>query len=158
MVGSARCADRTPQRGVFTSLPFRELETFPGAGLSGFFSLFHARIAAKQTLRLKQAAQIGIDLKKRARNGQLRCAGLSHRAPAAGVNPQIVSVYRFGGLKRLENHVLQRHSWKIIFEAASIDIDLSATRRHANARDGCFAASCGDEFFSFWHKTTICSC
>ena len=103
MVGSA---DRTPLRGVPTSLPFRELETFPGARLSGFFSLFHARIAAKQPLGLKHSSQIGIDLKKRARNGQLCRTSLSHGAAPAGINPQIVSVYRLGRLKRLQHHIL----------------------------------------------------
>ncbi len=88
------------------SLTFRELETFPRAGLSGFFSLFHARIAAKQTFGLERSSQIGIDLKKRACNGQLRRTGLSHDATAAGVNPQIVSIYSLGGLKRLQHHVL----------------------------------------------------
>jgi len=64
----------TPTRG---SLTFRELETFAGAGLSGFFSLFHARIAAKQAFGLECSSQIGIDLKKRPCNGQLRRTGLS---------------------------------------------------------------------------------
>ena len=38
---------------VLIALTFRELETFSRAGLSGFFALLHARIAAKQTLGLK---------------------------------------------------------------------------------------------------------
>src|SRR6266480_1528169 len=97
------CGGTTPTRG---SLTFRELETFAGAGLSRFFSLFHARIAAKQTLSFEWSSQIGIDLQKRPRNGQLRRAGLSHDATAAGVDPQIVSVHSLGGLKRLQHHVL----------------------------------------------------
>src|SRR6516225_5494644 len=95
--------EETAHRAVVTAdaLTFRELETFPRAGLSGFFALFHARIAAKQTLGLEQASQIGIDLKKCTRNCQLCRPGLSHTATAAGVNPQIVSVYCLGRLKRL---------------------------------------------------------
>src|SRR6478609_7935348 len=98
-----RCGRTTPAHG---SLTFRELETFAGAGLSGFFSLFHARIAAKQTFGCEWSSQIGIDLKKCPRNSQLCRTGLSHDATAAGVNPQIVSVHSLGGLKRLQHHVL----------------------------------------------------
>jgi hypothetical protein len=82
------------------------LETFPSAGLSGFFSLFHAWIPAEETLGLQRASQIRIDLKKSPRNGQLRRTGLSNRATAAGIDPQIISIHRFGRLKRLEHHIL----------------------------------------------------
>src|SRR6516164_10296112 len=100
--------EETAHSAVVTAdaLSFRELETFPRAGLSGFFSLFHARIAAKQPLGLKQSSQIGIDLKERTRNGQLSRTGLSHDPTAGGVNPQIISVHCLGGLKRLQHHVL----------------------------------------------------
>ena len=54
----------TAHRAVATALvsrlirlTFRELETFPCAGLSGFLSLFHARIATQQALGFERAAQ-----------------------------------------------------------------------------------------------------
>ena len=63
---SATVIDRRyrKQCGERRLLPFRELETFPRAGLPGFFSLFHARIPAEQTIRFQRTAQIAIDLKK----------------------------------------------------------------------------------------------
>src|ERR1051326_7956600 len=99
---------RRPTKAVATAaaLSFRELETFPRTGLTGFFALFHAGIAAKQTLGLQQATQIGICLEKSPRYGQLRGARLSHNAAAGGINPQIVSVHCLGRLKRLQDNVL----------------------------------------------------
>src|SRR5206468_8786513 len=73
-------------------LTFGELETLPRAGLPGFFSLFHARIATQQALGLEWASQICVDLKKRSRDRELRRAGLTHNAAATGVNKQVVSV------------------------------------------------------------------
>jgi hypothetical protein len=135
-----------------TALTFRELETFPRAGLTGFFALLHARIPAEQTLSFQRGSQIAIDLKKSARDRKLRGAGLSHNATTRGVNRQIIGIHRLGSLKGLQHDVLQGHSGKKIFEGPNIDIDLSATRRHPDARDRCFAATRGNEFLSFWHK------
>src|ERR1700686_2321068 len=127
-------------------LTFRELETLSCARLPRFFSLFHARIAPKQSIGLERAAQIVIDLQKSARDRQPRRAGLSGSAATGGVDRQVVSVYHFRGLQWLEDRVLQRRGREIIFEAATVDVDLAAARRHANTGDGGFAASGGDEF------------
>src|SRR4029077_1702449 len=134
------------------TLTFRELETFARAGLSGFFALLHARVPAKQSFRFQRASQIAIDLKKSTRDGKLGSASLPHDATAGRVNRQIISIHRLGSLKRLEHDVLERHSWEIIFKAATIDVDLAAPRRHADARDRCFAATRGNKFLSFWHR------
>src|SRR5439155_11351887 len=80
-------------------LTFRELETFPRAGLPGFFSLSHPRITAEQALGFQCAPQIGIHLEESARNSKLHRAGLPHTATAAGVDRQIISIYRLGSLK-----------------------------------------------------------
>src|ERR1700686_1355845 len=127
-------------------LTFRELETLSRGGFPGFFSLFHARIAPKQSIGLKRAAQIVIHLQKSARDRQPRRAGLSGRAATGGVDRQVVSVYQFRGLQWLEDRVLQRRGREIIFEASTVDVDLAASRRHANAGDGGLAAPGGDEF------------
>ena len=116
-------------------LPFRELEAFAGAGLPGFFSFFHARIATQQTLGFERTSQICVDLKKRSRDRELCGAGLSHDAAATGVNKYVVSVNRLRILQRLQHNILQRHSRKIIFECPAVDIDFSAPGHHANARD-----------------------
>jgi hypothetical protein len=49
---SWKTAHRAEATGVTLPirLTFRELETLPRAGLPGFFSLFHARIATQQAL------------------------------------------------------------------------------------------------------------
>jgi hypothetical protein len=62
------------------------LETLPRAGLPGFFSLFHARIATQQALGFEWASEIWVDLKKRPSNRELCRAGLTHNAAAAGMN------------------------------------------------------------------------
>jgi hypothetical protein len=116
-------------------LAFGELETLPRAGLPGFFSLFHARIATQQALGFEWASQIYVDLKKRSRDRELCRAGLTHNAAAAGMNKQVVSVNRLRILQRLQHHILQRHSREIIFEGPAVDVDFSAARHHANACD-----------------------
>src|SRR5215471_13877407 len=98
-------------------LTVRELETLSRAGLPGFLSLFHARIATQQTLGLERAAQICVDLKQGARDAELGGTGLSDRATATGVNGKIVAIDCLGSLKRLQHDVLQRYGWKIILEA-----------------------------------------
>src|SRR5438094_2297642 len=99
-----RAKKRTDQQSAV--LAFRELETFARAGLSGFFALFHARIAAEQSFSFQRASQIAIDLKKSTRDRKLRSASLPHDATAGGVNRQIVSIHCLGGLKRLQHDVL----------------------------------------------------
>src|SRR5262249_588523 len=132
---------------------FRELKTFPCAGLTGLFALLHAWIAAKQTLRFQRASQIAVDPEQSTCDRKLSCSSLPHNATAGRVNPQIVAIYRLGSLKRLQHHVLQRHSREIIFERPAIDIDLSATRRHTDAGDRRFPATCGNKFLSFRHRS-----
>ena len=116
-------------------LTFGELKPLPRARLPGFFSLFHARIATQQALGFERASQICVDLKKRSRDRELCRAGLAHTAAAARANEHIVSVNRLRILQRLQYHILQRHSRKIIFESPAVDIDFSAARHHANACD-----------------------
>src|SRR4029450_321989 len=87
-------------------LTFRELEAFTRAGLAGLFALFHARIPAEQTLSFQRASEIAIDLKKGARDRQLRAPALPPHATAGGVNRQIVGIYCLGSLKRLQHDVL----------------------------------------------------
>src|ERR1700724_833190 len=135
-------------------LTFRELETLSRAGLPGFFSLFHARIAPKQSIGLERAAQIVIHLQKGARDRQPRRAGLSGRAATGGVDRQVVSVYQFRRLQWLEYRVLQRRGREIIFKATAVDVDLAAAWRHANAGHGRFVAPGGDEFLRLPHKET----
>src|SRR5207248_2264376 len=98
------------------SIPAAPAPPAPPAGLPGFFSLFHARIATQQALGLEWASQICVNLKKRARDRELRRAGLTHNAAATGMNKQVVSVNSLRILQRLQHHILQRHSREIIFE------------------------------------------
>src|SRR5204862_6129088 len=97
-VGSLFKAKRTRR------LSFRELETFPRAGLAGFFSLFHARVSPEQTVRLQRAAKISIHLKESARNREPHRPGLSARATTARVDRDVVGIYGLCCLKRLEHH------------------------------------------------------
>lgn len=133
-------------------LSLRELEAFARAGLSGFFALLHPRIASKQTLAFQSASQIAIGLKKCARNGESRGASLAGNAAAAGINKKIVGVDHLRGLQWLKNHVLQRRARKVILETAAVDVDLAGPRSHANARDGSFSTTSGDEFLCLSHK------
>src|SRR5262249_34560964 len=79
---TARSAVATGAAG----LTFGELELLPRAGLPGFLALFHAGVAAQQTLGFERGSQICIDLKKRSRDGELCRAGLAHYSAAIGVN------------------------------------------------------------------------
>jgi hypothetical protein len=155
MVWTPSCGIRSAQRADPTSLAFRELESFPRAGLPGFFSLLHSRIPTQQALGFEWSAQICVHLEKSACNCQLCSPGLSHSAASTGVNKQIVSIHRLGGLKRLQYDVLQRHSREIIFEAAAVDVDFAAAGHHANACDRRFAAACSDELLSLWHRNDL---
>ena len=73
-------------------LALRELEAFAGAGLSGFFSLLHPRVASKQSLFFQSAAQIGVGLNEGPCDGKTGCAGLANHAAATGVDEKIVSI------------------------------------------------------------------
>src|SRR6185503_19530067 len=87
-------------------LAFRELETLPRAGLPGFLSLFHARIATQQALGFEWASQICVDLKKGSRDRELCRPGLTHDTAAAGMDEDVVSVNRLRVLQRLQYHIL----------------------------------------------------
>jgi hypothetical protein len=73
-------------------------------------------------------------LKKRSRDRELSRAGLTHAAATGSLDKYVVSVNGFRILEGLQDHVLQRHSRKIVFESTSVDIDLSAALHHANVR------------------------
>src|SRR5207248_3189766 len=115
------------------------LEAFAGAGLARFFSLLHSRIASKQTLAFQAAAQIGVGLNERPRNGETRCSSLTGDSAATSVNEKIVGVDHLRRLQWLKDHVLQRNARKVIFEVAAVDVDLAGSRSHPNARHGSFS-------------------
>jgi len=136
-------------------LALRKLEAFARAGLAGFFTFLHPRIASKQAFAFQSASQIAIGLKECPRDGKTRRAGLAGNAAAAGINEKIVSVNHLRRLQWLKNYVLQRDAWEIIFEIAAVDVDLAAPRSHPNARNGSFSTTGGDEFLCLSHKNEL---
>jgi len=133
-------------------LSFRELETFPRAGLAGFFSLFHPWVSPEQTVSLQRAAQISIHLKEGARNREPHGAGLSARATTARVNGEVVGIDELRRLKRLQHHVLQWPGREVVVKAAPIDVDLARTRHHADTRDRRLTATGSNKFLDLRHK------
>src|ERR1700730_8662782 len=137
---------------LYRKLALRELEAFAGAGLTGFFSLLHPRVASKQTFAFQSTAKLGVGLNECARDGETRCSGLAGNAAATGINEKIVGVDHLRRLQWLKHDVLQRNTREIIFEIATVDIDLAATRSHANARNRSFSTTGGDKFLCLSHK------
>src|SRR5206468_5143488 len=112
-----------------------ELEALSRARLTGFLSLFHARIPAQQPLGFQRAPQFAIHLKKSTRNSEPRRASLPGRSAASRVNPKVVGIDELCRLERFQHYVLQWRGGKIVFKAATVDVDLARARRHANPRD-----------------------
>src|SRR5207247_2945536 len=82
-------------------------------------------------------------------------ATLPGRAAGGSVDPEIVGMDELCRLQRLQYYVLQWRGGKIVFKAATVDIDLASARRHANPRDRCFSATGGDNFFGSCHGKSL---
>ena len=138
-----------------SELPLRELEAFPGTGLAGFLALLHPRIAAEKSFRLERSTKIRVDQEQRPRDRQPGCSRLTSSPTTGRINGNVVRVRELHDLQRLEDRVLERDRRKIILKTLAVDVDLAVAGRHANARDGSFAAAGSDEFLSFSHGKNL---
>ena len=105
-----------------------------------------ARFIADGTLQRRDSVQ------GRHRDTADAIARRAGNSAAAGINEKIVGVDHLRRLQWLKHYVLQRNTREIIFEIATVDVDLAATRSHANARNGSFSTTGGDKFLCLSHK------
>src|ERR1700689_2761202 len=97
-------------------LAFGELEAFASALLSLLLALMFAGVPAEHAQFLQLGAQLDVELEQRARDSQLRGAGLARRPAALRVDQNVEFVGGLGGQKRLPHDGSRSLAGKIIFE------------------------------------------
>ena len=132
-------------------LTLGELEALAGAGLTRFFTLFHARVAGQKTVLLERDTESFIGLQQSAGNREANRASLTGGSAAMRIHGDIKQVCAFSHLQWLEDMILQIRRGEILLKRFAVHFDLAGAGCHADARYCGLAASRCDIFLSLSH-------
>ena len=128
-------------------LTLRELEAFASLGLTGFLTLYGARVAGHEALCTESGLILGIDFHESAGDGETESLGLAFVTAAVDVSVDIVLLSTLKSVEGLLNDVLKNRRGEIDVKGTLVDNNVTVALSEINSGYGCLTAANCIHFF-----------
>ena len=132
---------------VLSGLTLGELETLPGAWLTGLFALLSPWVTAQEASGFQGRAEFRIVKDQGTGNRELCCVSLAMDSTALGDDADVELIFEVRDLEGFKQLTLEGQRGESLFEALIVDSDLTGSSGEPDAGDGGFTTAGGGESF-----------